>query len=668
MSSHERPAGFLVGTDKNTGQEVRWNQADMRYGGYLTIAARGGKTTLISRMANYLVSHGSPAIIIDDAGELFNQLRRSVAHGAWQLNQRMIDAGFRAHERLAVIRARVLNRFSFAFLGSGQDNHVTIDILKRRKLPKRRETIEEVVSGNMRPFEARFKDIEIRTRFLSVIGPSLAALVAAERPITELWDLLLDPRHWYFIRSEIIRLRVLDDPVSREYLVPQMQSLRRILDMRIRYTKNGPIESEPYPQPYRDKVDSTLHAIALYTPGTVTSRLFVEDSFSPESVAFGQGVFALTSDVGSELNRNLGITTLYTTFERLLKYRLPGFPNSRYRLFMLLDEVRWFFESITRFFSVANNHRVSTFVLNQQEDQWLAMGMPALAKTLPKLLSGVRLRDAAESREIADAMALAGAPYDPLGLQYRLTTGTITEGESEDDSEGENESSSDSETASEQQGSGSRWGSSGSTSTRSGERTGWQEGGTDFSFSEDTGDADMSGWSEDTSESRGSSLSRGSATTRGVSRSRGTGRSKSRSTVEHLVNVGVTEQHLLRMQQQMHLPRFTVQQRIGASIRYIRLAEPESRESPYLMEKILDEFDEASAQIHDARRRPRLRYDPVIMLAAPPPPPAPAPAPPATPPATEPEPDTPPAAVSPKPAGRKPSFARAKGPAKGRAR
>lgn len=655
MSLRKRESGFLVGTDETTGEDEYWGQDALRYGGYITMGARGGKTTLLTRLAHHVLGHGSPGIIIDDAGELWNQLRRSVAWSAWQLNAMMQDAGLTAAERLSVIRARYLDRYSFAFMGSGTPNHVTLDLLKRRRLPGRRETIEEVVSGNMRPFEARFKDIEIRTRFLSVIGPSLAALVAAERPITELWDLLLDPKYWWFIRSEIMRLRVLDDPVSREYLVPQMLSLRRILDMRIRYSKStGPIEAEPYPQPYRDKIDSTLHAIEVYKPGTVTSRLFVEDSFSPESVAFGQGVFALTSDVGSELNRNLGITTLYVGFERLLKYRLPGFPNSTYRLFLFLDEVRWFYEAITRFFSVANNHRVSTWVLNQDDAQWLQLGMPALAQTLPKLLSGVRLRDAAGSREVADAMALADTMYDPVGMQHRLTTGTHTRSESEDESEGESDSVAESETESEQESTGSRSGSSGSTSERAGQRTGWREGSLDHSFSEDTGDAESSGWSEDSSDSRGSSSSRGKTNTRGTSRSRGKGHSKSKSTVEHVINIGAAEQHLLRMQREMQLPRFTVQQRRGNVCRYTRLAEQKPRASAALMDRVLDEFDEASADRHNARRRPRLTYNPVITIsAAPPAAPEPVPAePPAPPPAAQ-------RAEEPsKPAGPRPSFTR----------
>jgi hypothetical protein len=663
MSLPDGSFGIRIGQDIHTGEDVFWGQADVRYGGYLTVAARGGKTTLMSRVAHELTTHGSPAIIIDDAGELWNQLQRSVVFFGYQLNRQMIAAGLTAAERDAVIRHRITDRYSFAFLGTGSPNHVRLDILKRRQLPGRRETIEEVVSGNLRPFEARFKDIDIRTRFLSVIGPCLAALVAAQRPITEAWDLLLDPQHWWFVRNEIKRLRVLDDPVSREYLVPQMRHLRRILDLRIRVTKNGPVEAEPYPQMFREKVESTLHAIEVYTPGTVSSRMFVEDSFSPEDVVFGQSVFALTSDVGSELNRNLGITTIYTLFERLLKYRVPGLPNSAYRLFLFLDEVRWFYESITRFFSVANNHRVSTWVLNQQQEQWAQLGMPALASILPKLLSGVRLRDAAESREIADEMALAAETYDPVGLQHRLETEVRTDGESEDESQSENTSDSVSESEGDQHGTAARYAFSGSTTKRSGNGSSWAERGVDLKFSHDLGDADSTGWSDDTTDSSSFSSTRGKTGTKGRGKSRGTGRSHSTSQVEHIINVGAAEQHLLRMQRETHLPRFTVQQRTPNGVRYIRLAEPEPNGSPELMRRLLAEFAEASAARHTVRER-RVPYDPDIVIRSVPPPPAPDPEPERAP---ESEPAPPPAPAPPKPPGRKPSFARDKR-AKGRAR
>jgi hypothetical protein len=306
---------------------------------------------------------------------------------------------------------------------------------------------------------------------------------------------------------------------------------------------------------------------------------------------------------------------------------------------------------------------VSTWVLNQQDAQWLQINMPALAQTLPKLLSGVRLRDAAESREVADAMALADTMYNPVGMQHRLTTGTVTRSESEDESEGESDSVADSETESEQESTGSRWGSSGSTSERTGRGTGWREGSLDHSFSEDTGDAESSGWSEDSSDSHGSSSSRGKTNTRGTSRSRGKGRSKSESTVEHVINIGVAEQHILRMQREMQLPRFTVQQRRRNRCSYIRLAEQNPRGSAKLMERVLAEFDEASAERHDARRRPRLAYNPVITISA---------AHPASPEPADAEPPAPPAerAEEPStPAGPRPSFTRGRrggGSGKGR--
>lgn len=660
--STKRAFRFPVGVDVESREPVVWTQRDLRYGGFLTVAARGGKTTLTARLLAAVVQRGASAIIIDDAGELWHQLQREVAWEAHRTDELLKHAGFNARERRVILRQRFLDRFSFAFLGVGaRPNHVSIDLLKRRRLPHRRESIEEVVSGNLKPFEARFKDIEIRTRFLSVIGPCLAALVAAERPITEVWNLLLDPQHWWFVRREIKRLRVLDDPISHAYLVPQMLKLRRILDLRITRTKNGPVEAEPFPQAYREKVDSTLHAIEVYTPGTVSSTMFTHDSFSPETVAFGRGVFALTSDIGSELSRNLAISTVYTTFERMLKYRVPGQGNARYRLYLALDEVRWFYESITRFFSTLNNHRVSAWVLNQDDYQWAALGMPALAKILPKLLSGVRMRDAAGSREIADEMALLGAPYDPFGVQQTVFTKTITAGSTQDESEGETEAEGETDSESVQKSTSRRSGWMESSSEQDGAGASWDEEGLHLQHTESGSSGSSSGTSEDEGESQGSATAKGRSSSRGRTSGRRRGSSSSESEVEHLLTAGVSDQHMLRMQREMQLPRYTVQVRTADGMRHVQLAPPSHPWTSHgQIDRYVAEFAEASAARHRARTRPRVAYDPTIVLA-PARPSGPAPAdPPVDGLATAPSPDGAPTSGSraDRPAGPKPSFTR----------
>ena len=403
---------FPVGEDVATGDPVSWTQRDLRYGGFLTVAARGGKTTLAARLFGTLITRGAPAIIIDDAGELWHQVQRVVAWEAHRTSELLKFGGFSAHQRRVILKRKFLNRFSFGFLGVGGGRTSLPGYPQAARLPHRRESIEEVVSGNLNLSKHASKTSKSARVFLSVIGPCLAALIAAERPITEVWNPssirrtggLSAMRSSGFACSQILR---------RASTSPQMQKLRRILDLRMTKTKNGPIEAEPFPQPYRDKVDSTLHAIEVYTPGTASSKMFTHDSFSPESVAFGRGVFALTSDITSELNRNLAISTIYTTFERMLKYRVPGQGNARYRLYLAIDEVRWMYETISRFFSTLNNHRVSAWVMNQDDYQWLGLGLPTLAKVLPKLLSGVRMRDAAGSSRIADEMALFGDPTTP---------------------------------------------------------------------------------------------------------------------------------------------------------------------------------------------------------------------------------------------------------------
>lgn len=602
-----------IGTDVQTGEEVVWTQHDLRYGGYLTVAARGGKTMLMSKVLSELVTRGAPAIVIDDASTFWDELKRAVAWKAYRLNHELANLGYPRADRRAIINKKFLNRFSFAFLGSGKNNHVGLDILKRRQLPGRRESIEEVVSGNLRPFEARFKDIEIRTKFLSVIVPSLAALIAAKRPVTELFPLLLDPSYWYFVRAEIIRLRVLDDPESRTYLVPQMQKLRRILDLR--KTKNGTVESEPYPQVFRDKTDSTLHAMEVYTPGTRASRMFVEDTFSPERVAFGNSVFTVTSDVGSELNRNLALGTIYTTFERLLKYRLAGFGNSKNRLFLMFDEVRWFFEAITRFFSVTGNHRVSTFVLNQQAEQWGQLGMPAMDAVLPKLLSGLRLRDAAGTSATAEDMALRDACYNPFGLQHRQDSITRTTGDSDSETDTESETDGESSSTGSQYGGSSGYGQNESSSLRDGTGSSYRlDEPLDSTYSSSHDDARGFGSSSSETDSWGNSESHGTSSSRGRSKARGTTRSRGESVVEHILNAGAAEQHLLRKQKMMQLPRFVVQASTPDQLRYVRLHPPVRPCSLAEIRAIVEEFDEGSAAVHAARRSSRKPYDPSITI------------------------------------------------------
>jgi hypothetical protein len=401
MTSSAEP-WIELGVDFETGETVSLPLSAFARGGYFTGQAGQGKSSTICRLLTTVTRMGAPALVIDDAGETFQQLERFVAFYANALHRAMVTMDVPEHARQQILNKKVLRRFTFGYLGHGRKNAACIDLLKRRQLPGRRESIEEVVIGTLKPFEARFPDMNIRTRFVAVIGPLLTALIAAERPMSESLPLLLDARYWSFLLRELDRCKVMDDPESRPYVEPRIRELRRILDLR--RNKQGD-ENEPYPQRFYDRVESTLNALELYKPGTVTSSFFDTDSFAPEEVVFHNGVFAVTSNLSDTLHRSQSMATVYSFFERLMKYRVPDMGLSKYRLYVALDEIRWFYPDLTWFLSVARNHRVSTFILNQQDEQWAQLGMPALAETVPSLLR-LRIQYRAQTKATADDMAM----------------------------------------------------------------------------------------------------------------------------------------------------------------------------------------------------------------------------------------------------------------------
>lgn len=507
-----------IGDDLSTGEPVAFPWYAFSRGGYFTGESGQGKSSTICRLLTEVTGRGAPAIIIDDAGETFQQMERFAAYRAAEINAALVAEGMPDHVRRQVLREHVLDRFTFGFIGHSRDNRVGIDILKRRQLPDRRESVEEVVLAALKPFEARFRDMEIRTKFVWVVKPLLTALIAGERPITEALTLLFEPQYWWFLIREIQRVKTLDEPRSREYVLPRLETLRRILDLR--RNKEG-TEAEPFPQRFFDKVDSTIHALEVFQPGTIVGSFFEDDTFASEDVVFGNGVFALTSDVSSELGRNLALACVYTYFERLMGYRLPAMRDELHRLYVALDEIRWFHEGLTRFLSVARNHKISTFILNQQDDQWEQLGMPALAQVIPSLLR-FRVQYRAATREAADKMARMAGKYDPFGmLQYVTTRGrgwdkSVALG----DTDSQNESDSEDESA--------NWGTGNNRDLQT------------LEMSEN--------WS------KGGGRRRGSARASGSAQSRVETEGEREQENEQILSAGVNDQHFLRMQEMETLP------------------------------------------------------------------------------------------------------------------
>jgi hypothetical protein len=566
-----------IGADFRTGDPVAFPWTAFERGGYFTGQSGQGKSSTICRFLTEVTRRGAPALIVDDAGETFQQMERFAAFRAGVLNEALLRAGLPEHVRRRVIRNHVLRRFTFGFIGHGRNNAVGIDLLKRRIVGGRKESVEEVVLACLKPFEARFSDMSIRTKFVWVVKPLLAALIAGERPITEALTMLLDPPYWSFLMREIERCKTLDDPEIRRYVLPRLREIRRILDLR--RNKEG-LEVEPFSQRFMEYVDSTKHALEVFQPGTIVGDFFESDTFDAENVVFGNGVFAVTSNVTSELARNLALSSVYTFFERLMAYRTPAMRTDLRRLYVVLDEIRWFYEGITRFFSVARNHKVSAFILNQQDDQWEQLGMPALSKIVPSLLR-MRVQYRAASRSAADEMALRLDRYDPFGMLHREETTSY--GRSSGRSVGESSSDSD----------GRSWGTTENVSN------GHTYSATDFAQgSINWSDGRSRHWGESSTTQSGTSSTESENETETIS--------------ESILSASASEQHFLRVQDMLALPEHcAIVSHEGVS-RLVKMR----RFYPYPTHRgdvnMLEWFQDASRRQQGRQRTKRPKYDRTI--------------------------------------------------------
>jgi hypothetical protein len=585
-STNAHDLAIPLGVSLATGSEVSFSWRAFERGGYFTGQSGQGKSSTICRLLTEVTGRGAPAIIIDDAGETFLQMERFAAFRAAELRAALIEARMPEHVRRQVLRDHVLDRFTFGFLGHGRKNRVGIDIFKRRTVAGRRESVEEVALAALKPFEARFSDMEIRTKFLTVAEPLFICLIAGERPITEALALLLDPQYWPFLLREIERCKTLDEAESRDFVLPHLHEMRELLD--VRRNKDG-LELRPYSQRYMDLVGSTKHAVRFFRGETVVGKFFEADTFSPEDVVFGNGVFALTSNITSEMSRNLAVRSVYCFFERLMAYREPYMKEQLNRLYLVLDEIRWFHEGLTRFLSVARNHKVSTFILNQQDSQWEQLGMRALASVIPNLLR-FRIQYRASTREAADDMAMTEAKYNPFGLQQLVDVYSDTEGEAE--------GGSDSYTDSDGFSDGDSWGNGGSRKDTGEESSSWNSGGS-------------------------------RVRTSGSSRSSGTNHSssKSRTRSDQLLNAGVNDQHFLRMQELRSLPEHCAMVSFEETSARLRMYPYEPYATRLDGVDWYDWLHQASTRHHERKRRenPRPPFNPTITIfrgepAAPPPP------------------------------------------------
>jgi hypothetical protein len=73
-----------------------------------------------------MIRRGSPAIVVDDAGETFAQLERFAAFFAWHFDAAMRRTKTPDKVREEVLRKRIFRRYTFGFVGFGRENAVGI--------------------------------------------------------------------------------------------------------------------------------------------------------------------------------------------------------------------------------------------------------------------------------------------------------------------------------------------------------------------------------------------------------------------------------------------------------------------------------------------------------------------------------------------------------------
>jgi hypothetical protein len=226
----------------------------------------------------------------------------------------------------SVLKNKVLSRFTFAFVGDSRPNHHAIDLLKPRRMPNgERESVAQVTIGFVKGYEAVFhKDIDTRQTFLQTLEYIGAALTAGGRPVSEASTLILDPVYWSFLLREIDRVGIARDPRNAEYVRERLQRLRQLLDLRFS-KRNGDWAEHgaPYPRPFEEQFGSTLRALRPLERGYPISAFFDADTFEPERVAYGDGVFVMTNDISDDVYRSTLNLLTYCFWERLLRYRMP---------------------------------------------------------------------------------------------------------------------------------------------------------------------------------------------------------------------------------------------------------------------------------------------------------------------------------------------------------
>jgi hypothetical protein len=311
------------------GQQVDLDISAFHHGGYFVGRPREGKSTTMTNVLASIILSGGAGILIDDAGRSFYELEKLVANYAddigRRLEKRAAARGCTAKDVFRVLQRKVLNRVTFAFVGTSRPNVHGIDLLKPRRMPNgEMETLERAVTGALRGFEAiYYKDIDQRATFLENLESGMTVLAAGNRPITEFRTLILDAQYWPFLMRELDRSPIANDPRNEAWLKDNRQILRTNLDLRLRKEKDGTwVERPPYSAAFRDQFGSLLRALRPFKYGSPVGHFFEADTFVPERVAYRDGVFLMMNDIANELHRSTLNLLVYAFWERLLRYRI----------------------------------------------------------------------------------------------------------------------------------------------------------------------------------------------------------------------------------------------------------------------------------------------------------------------------------------------------------
>jgi hypothetical protein len=295
---------------------------------------------------------------------------------------------------------------------------VRFDLLRRRRLPDgSRERIRDVVSRAVEVFYVKLNDVDagLRVRFDRIVTALLTALVAAERPVTEIFDALYCEPYLSFLDRELERHPV--PPGEREYVSHQLRVLAQVYNRR-------PSDSRKSWNAFEDSTESTYNALAAFAPGTVLGDIFGEETFPLEDVAYGTACLSVTTREAKDLTKVAAYQGIHAMLHALCLHRqdVPGLPN----LLAVIDEPWWLRRNVPGILAVSRNLNVSYVLSHQADLQFEDIGLRSLPGQLPAL-TNLQIRFRPATFEDAEDEVLHMEEIQPDGLVLRFGTSSASE-------------------------------------------------------------------------------------------------------------------------------------------------------------------------------------------------------------------------------------------------